>query len=380
VSRKRSCFLGLLVVFGLANSLLAQKPGPPPGVAVATPPDTRTRPDSIQDSNLYDYWSHMNGQSRAGGALLGRLEVEGEPLPWEPVLVTVNCSGKVVYQTQSDAKGNFDIVPESVPHVLSNQPDQQRQMETHYEGCQVQGVVPGFHSNTITITQRNLRDEPNLGTLQLYRASKEAPTTLSNTSSSAPPNAMKAFEKARTEMIEHNADAAEKDLKKAVQLYPGFAEAWLQLGKLQESSDPQTARNSFTKAMTADPKFVLPYEQLAALAAQSGNWQEVLDNTNRVAELYPDGTPQTWYLNALAGYQLGKVDAAQASADKSLAIDPRHTVPNTEQLLAVILAGKGDYADALDHLRNSLKYIPAGPNAELLKQQIARLEQRLATK
>jgi hypothetical protein len=49
-------------------------------------------------------------------------------------------------------------------------------------------------------------------------------------------------------------------------------------------------------------------------------------------------------------------------------------------LLAVILAGKGDFAGALAHLRSSLTYVPPGPNADLLKQQIAQLERRLAAK
>jgi hypothetical protein len=55
-------------------------------------------------------------------------------------------------------------------------------------------------------------------------------------------------------------------------------------------------------------------------------------------------------------------------------MDPQHLAPNDEQLLAVILAGHGDYATALDHLRNCLTYTPAGPNADLIKQQIAQLE------
>ena len=329
---------------------------------------------------MYDYWSQMNGQSRAGGALLGKIAVEGEPLPWEPVLIKVTCSGKIVYETQTDAKGNFGIVPEGVPHEISQQHDAQRQMQTYYEGCLVNGVVSGFGSKPITITERNLRDDPNLGTLTLYRTAQDAATTLSSTSEHIPEKAMKAFEKAREEMIGRDPDGAERDLKKAVAYYPDFAEAWLQLGKLQENSDVQEAHSSFTKAIQADPKFVLPYEQLAVLASKAGNWKEVLDDTNHVAEVYPDGTPQTWYLNALANYQLGKVDAAKDSAGKSLAIDPRHTVMNTEQLLAVILARKGDYVGALDHLKNSLKYIPQGPNADLLKQQIAQLEQRIATK
>ncbi len=55
-------------------------------------------------------------------------------------------------------------------------------------------------------------------------------------------------------------------------------------------------------------------------------------------------------------------------------MDPLHTQPNTEQLLAVILADKRDYGGALEHLRNCLTYLPAGPNGELVKQQVAQLE------
>jgi Tfp pilus assembly protein PilF len=345
-----------------------------------TPSDSITRPGSIQDSGLYDYWADMSGQGRAGGALLGKVAVEAESLPWEPLLVTVTCNGKVDYTTQTDAKGSFAIVGLTLPGALGKQGDSQRQMETHFESCVVEGSVPGFRSTAITITQHMLREQPEIGTIMLSRIGRGSATTLSRTTKTASPKAIKFFEKARAEMLEHNPDGAERDLQKAVQNDPGLAEAWLQLGKMQQSSDPQAAKNSFSKALTADPEFVLPYEQLAALAAQSGNWQEVLDNTNHLAQLYPEGTPESWYFNALANFQTGKPDLAEASANKSLALDPRHSVLNTEQLLAVILARKGDLAGALDHLRNSVKYVPPGPNADMLKQQIAQLEQRVASK
>jgi len=322
----------------------------------------------------------MSGQGRAGGALLGKVAVEGEPLPWEPLLVTVTCGGKVDYTTQTDAKGSFGIVGLTLPGALGKQGDSQRQMETHFEGCVVEGIVPGFRSSAITITQQMLREQPEIGTIMLSRIGRGSATTLSRTTETASPKAIKSFEKARAEMLQHNPSDAERDLQKAVQTDPGFAEAWLQLGKVQQASDPQAAKNSFSKALAADPEFVLPYEQLAALAAQSSNWQEVLDNTNRMAQLYPEGTPQSWYLNALANFQMGKPDLAEASANKSLALDPHHSVLNTEQLLAVILARKGDLAGALDHLRSSVKYVPPGPNSDMLEQQIAQLEQRVAAK
>lgn len=380
MSAKSFLLVGPLLVCALAEIFLAENAVGQTHASTPTTPSTITRPESIQDAGIYDYWTEESAQSRADGALLGKLAVEGEPLPWEPLLVTVTCNGKVVYTTQTDAKGNFGIVGVTLPGALGKQGDSQRQMETHFEGCVVQAAVPGFRSTSITLTQQNLRDDPELGTIMISRIGRDLATTLSRTTETASPKAMKCFEKARGEMLQRNRDGAEGELKKAVQADPQFAEAWFQLGKLQEASDPQAARDSFAKAITADPEFVLPYEQLAALAAQSGNWQEVLNSTNHVAELFAKGTAESWYLNALANFQTGKPDVAEASARKSLALDARHSILNTEQLLAVILAGKGDFAEALEHLRSSLAYVPPGPNADLLKQQIAKLERRVATK
>jgi hypothetical protein len=345
--------------------------------SAAAPPASLPRPDSIQASGLYDYWNMMSGQGRAGGVLLGKLAMEGEPLPWQPMLVSVDCRGSIVNSTQTDLQGRFVITFAETHGTPGTPADSQRQMETKYEGCMVRGSVAGFRSSAATITVRNLRDEPNLGTITLSPEGREGGTEISTTTQAAPSNAMKAFEKARSDFLAQNNDGAEKNLKKAVQLYPAFAQAWLQLGELQGSSDPQAARDSYSKAMAADPKFILPYEQLAALAAQAEKWQDTLDNTSPALKLDPAGTPQLWYYDALAKFQLGKTDEAHVSAEEGLAIDPRHSVPNTEQLLAVILARQADYAGAVKHLKNSLTYLPPGPQADMVKQQIAQLETKV---
>lgn len=363
-------FCLLLVLSGiLVERAVAQTRSSTPA-----PPSNITRPDSIQDSGFYNYWANMSAQGRAGGVLLGKLAMESEPLPWQPMLVSVDCKGSIVNSTQTDLQGRFVITFVETHGTPGAPPDAQRQLETKYEGCTVRGSVAGFRSSAVTVTMHSLRDDPNLGTITLSPETRGGGTELSTTTQAAPSNAMKAFEKARAEWLAQNPDGAEKNLKKAIQLYPTFAQAWLQLGKIQEASEPQAARDSFSKALAADPKFVLPYEQLAALAVQAEKWQETLDNTNPALELDPAGTPQLWYYDALAKFQLGKTDEANVSASKALAIDPRHTVPNTEQLLAVILARKADYAGAVQHLQNCLTYLPAGPQADLVKQQIAQLE------
>ena len=92
------------------------------------PPSTLTRPDSIQDSGFYNYWANMSAQGRAGGVLLGKLALEDEPLPWQPMLVTVDCKGSIVNQTQTDLNGQFVIRFVDTHGVEKIPPDALRQM------------------------------------------------------------------------------------------------------------------------------------------------------------------------------------------------------------------------------------------------------------
>jgi tetratricopeptide (TPR) repeat protein len=110
------------------------------------------------------------------------------------------------------------------------------------------------------------------------------------------------------------------------------------------------------------------------MAAAAQKWQDVLDETNKALALDPRGNPHIWYYNALGNFHLKNMDSAETSAKTALAMDPLHQEPNTEQLLAVVLAGKQDYAGALEHLKNCLTYFPPGPNLDLVRQQIAQIE------
>jgi hypothetical protein len=340
--------------------------------------DTITRPDSIQDSGLYGYWTHMTDTGRAGAALIGKVAIEGEVLPWVPILVTVSCQDSTVYTTQTDSKGNFGIFPNRIPGELSQLGDAQRQMQVHYEGCVLQGFLTGFRSTKLAITVQHLRDDPNVGTITLSRDSNARGTAMSVTSQTAPEAAAKYWAKAGDYMLAQKPDRAQRELEKAVQAYPGFADAWYQLGILKAPSSPSDAKTCLERAATADPKFVLPYESLAGLAEQNEDWQGVLENTTHSLQLDPSGSIRIWYYNSLANYETGHLGAAEVSAKNLLAMDPLHNIRNGEQLLAAILARKADYKGALAHLRNCLTYISEGPDMELLKQQIAQLEHKVS--
>ncbi len=368
----------ILFLTGFPFGLVAQRQPPPP---VTPPPGANqpspTRPDSIQDSGFYGYWTNMTQQGRAGGALLGKVTIEGEVLPWDPILVTVSCKGNTYFTTQTDSKGEFLIMPPRVPGELSQQGDRQRQMQVHYEGCVVQAFLTGFRSTMITITVRNLRDDPSLGTLTLSRDSNARATAMSATSQTVGGDAAKFWSKAGADMLDGKPDRARQNLEKAVKAYPEFADAWYQLGRMQLLSSPRDAGLCFEKAVAADPKFTPPLEELAFLSIQQEDWQGAVEKTRHFLQLDHDGTMRVWYFNALANFQLGRLSEAESSAKRLLSADPLHNIRNGEQLLAAILARRADYAGALAHLRNCLTYTPEGPDSTLLKQQIAQLQRRV---
>lgn len=342
---------------------------------------TITRPDSISDVGYGGFMANASGAIIAGGVLTGRVLVQGDPLLWEPLTVVLSCStGKTNLTADTDATGTYDINHVNLPKVYTLDGNLTQEMLQHYEGCSVSALLAGYHSTSVTITQKNLRDNPYLANIVLTLDEHAPGTAISTAGESASPEAMKAFAKAHEEWLHRDTAGAQADLEKVVQLDPQFAEAWYLLGRLQLGSDMAAAADSFKKAQTADPKFVLPCVYLAGIYVEKRDWQDANEWSDRALGLDPAGTARLWYYAAQVDYHLGKNEAARSAAQTALEMDPEHTVPNAEELLALTLADKGDYPGALQHLRNSLTYIQSGPSADLIKRQIAYLEQQNAAK
>jgi tetratricopeptide (TPR) repeat protein len=341
----------------------------PSGQGVPTAATTALNPNTYRN---VDY-ERLRLEGRTGDFLSGDVTVTGGSLPWEPILVTVTCHGKVAFTTTTDPKGGFTIArnePWGSVVIIGRE----KSFIEQFVGCTVAAALPGFQSTHLSVPVQNVQTSPKIGSIKLTREQGSAGSAVSATTASAPKEAMKSFHKARNEWLSNKADVAQRELQKAVEIYPQFAEAWYQLGRIQAASKSPEAFASFCKAIAADPTFVLPYQQMAPLSAQAGKWQELLDETDRAFELNPRGHLDLWYYHALANFHLNKLDVAQTSALKSLSMDPLHVQPNTEQLLAVILIAKQNLPAALQHLRNCLTYFPPGPDMDLVQRQIAQLE------
>jgi hypothetical protein len=335
-------------------------------------------PQAISGLGADANFSQTFNQQAGGMRFVGKVVVEGGNLPWDPVPIVVTCNGKTRYNGATDIKGRFDIAASArESEAVPTKRDPKRVDPAALVGCKVSAILEGFASSVVTIANGSIMDSPDLGTITLRQDAQAKGSILSATTQSVSKDALKEFEKAHSDQIDKHLDSARRHLQKAVSIDPRFAEAWYHLGKLEETDKPQDALNAYAKAAAADPRYIPPYERIASLSAALKKWQDVVDASNHALQLNPAGTPQIWYFNAVGNLNIGNSEVAESSAETSLAMDPSHLAPNTEQLLAVILAGRGDYKEALGHLRSCLTYTPPGPNADLMKQQVAQLEKIL---
>jgi tetratricopeptide (TPR) repeat protein len=203
----------------------------------------------------------------------------------------------------------------------------------------------------------------------------EGGTTVSATSLNAPKDAKKAYEKGHHAVEKNKASEAQQDLEKAVQIYPQYAAAWLDLGWLYtQQQNFDKARDAFTHAETADQHFVPAYVGLASIAVRESKWQEAANWSSRATEMDGVDFPAAFYYNSLANYRLGNLDQAEKSARKAEMLGAENSFPQVSLILGMILADRGDYADAAEQFRSYLKAAPNASNADAVRQQLANVQ------
>jgi tetratricopeptide (TPR) repeat protein len=198
---------------------------------------------------------------------------------------------------------------------------------------------------------------------------------MSVTELATPKDARKAFDKGRKAVKAHRPEEARQDFEKAAHLYPQYAAAWCELGKLRlDRRQLDDARRLFETAIQADPKYLAAYLQLAALQAIAGQWPELAATTGAALRLDARAYPQAYYLNALANFNLRNTDAAEKSAREAERLDTRRRFPGSWQVLARVLLQRRQFAEAAVQMREYLKINPRAPDAPAMRTQLAEIE------
>ena len=255
--------LRMLIATGIVMGLSAGAQGyAQAGAAAAAASARSSGPEASSNLGNEANYANLESHQRGGIGFMGKVVVQDAMVPWDPIPVVVTCNGVVRYRTEADAKGGFTIRgrgnsdPVKDSELSPTVGNSNQATASQLIGCDATADLAGFKSSSVHIANLNIMDNPDIGTITLRPDKDAAGSVQSAPSASASPDAMKRFDKARTEWQNNNANGAEKDLQKAVQTDPKFADAWYQLGKVQQAKgDNADALTSFQKAAAADPKF-----------------------------------------------------------------------------------------------------------------------------
>ena len=170
-------------------------------------------------------------------------------------------------------------------------------------------------------------------------------------------------------------DGAAKEFQQAIAAYPVVCERLARTGAGEAAARyGATAREAWKKAIELDPKLTGPYVELGLDAGLSHDWKAATQYLDQGLRLDPVDYPEAWFGDAVAHYYLGEYDAAEKSAREAMRLDPKGRNPRAGYVLGMILAQKGDREGAAAELRRYLKAAPQAPDAQLVKAQLASIE------
>jgi tetratricopeptide (TPR) repeat protein len=316
---------------------------------------------------------------------------DGTPLT-ESVVIERVCNGNPRPEAHTDGKGRFsfqlgqnrevfvDLSEASDVNVRGrSDPNSLGGIRaTDLIGCELRAVLPGYRSDAVSLFNHRYLDNPDVGTIVLHRIANVEGLTTSAISARAPKEARKAYEKGLEAARKNKSDEALKQFEKAVAVYPQYASAWFELGKVHEKENRVAdARKAYAQSLAADSKYINPYERLYMLAFKDANWQEVADTTSRVIHLNPYDFPGAYYFNGVANLQLDKLDLAEKSAREAVNMDKAHRNPKTSYVLGLILARRGDLNESAQFLRAYIDAAPTAPDVELVRKQLVQVESAL---
>ena len=372
-------FRFVFLVFALSGWVLAQ--GRPGG---GKPPIGST--GSTGSVNL----PSIGPTSGTGIFVSGKVVLDDGTDLTEPAVILTICSGQRHSQTYSDMHGSFSFqfgdptqgASASISDASNSSMPGRSGMQTPRDlgSCQIQAELAGFSSQAVELGGRSdFSSAVDVGRVPLHRLAHVEGTSISVTSALAPNAAKKAFEKGLAQEKKSKWDEAQKSFEKAVQIYPRYATAWYQSGRLQlrnasHPEDAQAAKYSFEQSIAADPKYVNPYDGLAQLAMQARDWPNVASVTGKLLSLNPVNFPHAYFDSAVANYYLRNFDQAETSALQGIRVDDAHQIPKLQYLLGMILAQKQNYQGASEHIQQYLSMTTDPAEIALAKKSLAEIE------
>jgi tetratricopeptide (TPR) repeat protein len=302
--------------------------------------------------------------------ITGRLTMMDGLPPQEMIPVGLSCQTNPMESMMADLRGEFRI-PLKLPYSRSSVPAMMQLNAT----CAITVNIPGFEVIRKNLHGIDVSRGADVGNLVLRPLSKIDATLVSLNSLKAPETARKELLRAREELRKENLGPAKDRLERAVKIYPDYATAWYELGRVQARQGAKDqAAESYRRAIEADPKYVSPAVELALMAAVALRWEEAEQRSGTILQVAPTGLPGIYLVHAIACFNQKKLDEAEQSARAGLKEDTSKKFPKLANLLGDILLKKGDKEGAALAFRQYLEMAPNSADASRVRVQLQSLE------
>ena len=213
------------------------------------------------------------------------------------------------------------------------------------------------------------------GSCLLWAVTGPPANTVSAAALQIPGKARDEYEKGCGDLRDGKFVGAENHLRKAVQLYPKYADALVLLGQLLEAHNRvDDALGACSQASSVDPDFVPAYLCLADTSGQLRHWNQTLEFADHALRLDPVQNIYGHFYLAVAQFHLSELSGAEKNALQTIDDDRLHRLPQAHLLLAQIYGSRHDLKSVATQLRAYLSAAPNAPDAPNVRKRLEDLE------
>lgn len=315
----------------------------------------------------------VSAQSQGTNVLEGKVITPSGTQPNNPVRVRLTFNGRPIHETFTDLSGRFTFPGlKSGTYQLTAEGD-----DLTFETTAVTADIPAFGGSGQGFTQdiqlRPIIHKPNTG-----------PGVVNAFTQNVPAAAKQALDAGLKSAEEGKAPAAIENMQKAIQIFPNYFDAHLQLGNVFLKTDQlQEAIAELDKAREINPNDERTYQSFGLLLMKQRNYAVAVAVFAEAARLNPENPVNavmraTALIHQAAGtenersYLLSRAEIALTQASS---LSENKLKPDS-MTMALFYELKGDPERAASELESYTKKTPQLKNSAALEAEIKRLRDK----
>ncbi|MDW8130467.1 MAG: tetratricopeptide repeat protein [Bryobacterales bacterium] len=188
-----------------------------------------------------------------------------------------------------------------------------------------------------------------------------------------PGRAIRHYRRALDALGRYDAEAARRQLLRAVELAPRFSAAWNQLGTIAyQSGRREEAEKYFREALRHEPSAYSPLVNLGGVLVNLGRYLEAREVNREAVRRQPADALARVQLGA-ACWALGDSEEAIVHLREAIRLDPDH-FSSPHLLLAEVYAARSEHEAAAAVLEEFLSRRPNAPEASRVRRRLEELK------